>query len=82
MRQIQIERAVLIGDNHTEAGERFAIGVDIEAELAAYLVRNGVASDPDASDSGPTADEMTVEPEPEPVVEPVIEPVAAEKPAK
>lgn len=74
MRQIQIERAVLIGGNHTEAGERFAVGVDIDGEMAAYLVRNGVASDPDAAaEVAAEADAEAEKPE---------KPAKAAKPAK
>lgn len=84
MRQIKIERAVLIAGEHTEAETVMVVGVDVTADVAGRLVREGCATD--ATDEAFAA-EMTVEPKPEPEPEPEPEPVvaapaAAEKPAK
>jgi len=50
MRHITIERAVLIDGHHTPR-QTMAIGEQITAERAAYLVRQGCASAADTGDS-------------------------------
>lgn len=51
MRHINIERAVLIDGVHTEP-QKLVVGKDIEAEMAAYLCRQGCATVADEEEVG------------------------------